>query len=242
MCGRYGLSAPGRVAELGLPSAITADVCGATPRWNITPSQLVHAAVGDQNGVRSAHLQWGLIPFWAKDASVGRRLANARAESVRTKPSFRRAFAAQRAVVFADLFFEWQAVAGARTKQPWCVHLHDNAPFLLAAVWEQWTPPAPDAVSASLDDGGRSTTSPAAITTCSLITTAPNAVMSPIHSRMPVLLSGKEADVWLDTRQPLDTVEALLRPADANVMTAYPVSTWVNSPAHDDARCVEPLD
>lgn len=230
MCGRYGLSAPQRTAELSLDGALLADVRDASPRWNITPSQTLYAVAGDADGVRPARLRWGLVPFWAKEPSIGNRLANARAESVRTKPAFRRAFASRRALVLADLYYEWQVVEGARTKQPWCIRQHGDAPFALAALWESWqSPPLADG---RVDDP---------IETCTLITTRANALTAPIHDRMPVIIDEHAFDAWLDVRTPLDAVESLLAPPADHSLYAFRVSTWVNSPAHDDARCIEPL-
>lgn len=231
MCGRYGLANPARVATLAhsaasLDAALLAPVAALEPRWNIAPSAVVPAVCSDHTGVRTAPLQWGLIPSWAKDAAIGVRLANARDDSVRHKPSFRRAFASRRALVFADLFYEWQAVPGAPRKQPWCIRRHDDAPFAFAALWERWT----DSATEQSRD------------TFTLITTRPNAVLSPIHDRMPVMLAAADLDRWLDITAPLDDVEALLRPGDAAGLRAWTVSSRVNNPRLDDAACIEPLD
>lgn len=226
MCGRYGLGTPGRIASLPLDRAIVEAALLAEPRWNIAPSSLVHAVVSGRDGAEAAQLKWGLIPFWAKDASIGNKLANARSDSVRSKPSFRRAFAAQRALVFADLFYEWQAVPGERRKQPWCIRLNDNAPFAFAAIWDRWSAPGSDADP---------------VHSCALITTDANALMTPIHHRMPVIVPPDVYDTWLDTNTPLDDVESLLVPYPDSAMQAFAVSTRVNSPANDDIGCVEPL-
>jgi len=231
MCGRYGLSHPARVAELArsataLDPALLDAVCASAPRWNISPSAIVPAVLGDHAGVRAAPLQWGLIPSWAREASIGHRLANARDDSVRHKPAFRRAFAARRALVFGDLFYEWQAVPGERRKQPWCIRRRNAAPFAFAALWEPWTDPA---------GGGRRET-------FTLITTRPTAVLAPIHDRMPVILTPAGVDVWLDLAAPLDDVEALLAPYEADPMDAWPVSPRVNNPRVDDAECIAPVE
>jgi putative SOS response-associated peptidase YedK len=128
-------------------------------------------------------------------------------------------------VVFADLFYEWQARAGAR-KQPWCVRLHDDGPFALAALWDVWSPRDGDA---------------APLTTFTLITTDANALMQDIHDRMPVIIAPDHLASWLDMQTPLDVVESMLAPYDAHAMKAWRVSTRVNSPAHDDAACAEPI-
>jgi putative SOS response-associated peptidase YedK len=230
MCGRYGLSAPQRTAELSLDASLLADVAASTPRWNITPSQTVYAVVGDADGVRPARLRWGLVPFWAKEPSIGNRLANARGESVRSKPAFRRAFASRRALVLADLYYEWQALEGARVKQPWCIRAPADRPFALAALWESWQPPVH--ADGRVDDP---------IETCTLITTSANTLTSAIHDRMPVIIPEHEYGAWLNVATPLDVVESLLAPIADDALYAFRVSTWVNNPAHDDARCIEPL-
>lgn len=226
MCGRYGLSSPARVRELPLDAVLLEELATVPPRWNITPSQSVLAIVSDRHGTRTERLRWGLIPSWANDANIGQRLANARGETVRTKPSFRKPFATQRALVLADLYYEWQVREKPQGKQPWCVRMQDNAPFALAALWDVWAPPAPDD----------------AIATFTLITTPANQRTATIHDRMPVLLQSEQYASWLDIDQPLDTIEALVQTTNAPDLYAYPVSTYVNSPAHDDAKCAEPLN
>lgn len=245
VCGRYGLATPARLVELTLPPSaldpdLLAEVLETPPRWNITPSQRIWAIAADPNGRRATRLRWGLIPFWAKDPAIGQRLANARGETVRTKPSFRNAFASRRAVVFADLYYEWQALDGTRRKQPWCIRRPDEGPFALAALWERWTPPdaasddpSPDAAT----ETGHGTT----IETCTLITTQSTERLAAIHHRMPVILNPADIDRWLDLATPGDAVEELLAPPTVSDMRAYRVSTHVNSPANDDAACIAPL-
>ncbi len=227
MCGRYGLSSPSRLVELPLDATLLADASAADPRWNITPSQSLHAVLADERGARASRVKWGLVPFWAKDPTIGTRLANARGESVRAKPSFRTPFASRRGLVLADLFYEWQKRDDSTGKQPWCVRMHDDAPFAFAALWDVWR----DKEAA---DAGTE------LVTCTLITTSANALMREIHERMPVIIPRERYSTWLDISSPLDEVESLLVPHDASAMRAYPVSTWVNSPAHDDANCAEP--
>jgi putative SOS response-associated peptidase YedK len=234
MCGRYGLANPARVLDLAvdaarLSRALLEPASQAAARWNIAPSARVPAVVVDRDGLRATDLQWGLVPAWAKDPAIGHRLANARDDGVRHKPSFRRAFAARRALVFGDLFYEWQALTGARRKQPWCIRRRDEAPFAFAALWERWT------------GGPEAPTHAPPLETFTLITTRPNAVLEPIHDRMPVILDAPGCDRWLDLRTPLDDVEALLVPAAAEVMRAFPVSPRVNSPTHDDPDCITPV-
>lgn len=232
MCGRYGLSNPARIldlpfAEQGLDPQLAAPLADVPPRWNIAPASTVRALAADGSGVRVASLTWGLVPFWAKDRTIGQRLANARADGVRDKPSFRAAFKARRALVFADLFYEWQVVPGARSKQPWCARRADRGVFAFAALWESWTPRAPEP--------------PDALATFTLITTEPNAVMARVHDRMPVILPPEAWRAWLDVRTSLDAVQALLKPLPDTALDAWPVARDVNNPRADGPECAEPL-
>jgi putative SOS response-associated peptidase YedK len=164
-------------------------------------------------------LHWGLIPSWAEDATIGNRMINARAETVASKPAFRQAFQRRRCLVLADGFFEWQKRDGG--KQPHHIRLKEGRPFGLAGLWERW------------ERGDQP------IESCAIITTGPNAVMQPIHDRMPVILAPDAYDLWLGaTPADRQQLEALLRPYPAEQMEAYPVSTAVNNPRRDAAECL----
>jgi putative SOS response-associated peptidase YedK len=232
MCGRYGLSNPARIldlpfAEHGLDPQLADALADVPPRWNIAPASTVPALAADARGVHVAPLTWGLVPFWAKDRSIGQRLANARDDGVRDKPSFRAAFKARRALVFADLFYEWQVVPGTRSKQPWCARRPDRGVFAFGALWESWTPRAPEP--------------PVPLETFTLITTTPNAVMARVHDRMPVIVPPEAWPTWLEVRAPLDAVQALLAPLPDDALEAWPVTREVNNPRADGPQCAEPL-
>ena len=136
------------------------------------------------------------------------------------KPAFRSAFAKQRALIPADGFYEWQKQGAG--KQPYHIDRRDHAPFAFASLWERWHDRAHEHI----------------VETFTIVTTSPNALLSPIHDRMPVILAPKDFERWLMAEEPPTD---LLRPYPGDDLEAVPVSTWVNSPAHDDARCVEPL-
>jgi putative SOS response-associated peptidase YedK len=218
MCGRFTLRSSGEaVAEaFGLPQ--TPDLL---PRFNIAPSQPV-AVVRQKPGPRGpelAFLRWGLIPAWADDPSIGGRLANARSETAATKPSFRRAFRSRRCLVVADGLYEWQNANGR--KQPYFVGLRGDRPFGLAGLWERWEKGAEPVES------------------CTILTTDANEVMQPIHERMPVILPPDQFDLWLDPRcQDGEKLAKLLLPYPSKDMLAYRVSTLVNNPKPDMAKCV----
>jgi putative SOS response-associated peptidase YedK len=211
MCGRYSLHANPEVIALqfGLDA-----VPSFEPRYNITPGTDI-LVVGPGG---AAEKRWGLVPAWAKDPSIGNKLANARGETVAEKPSFRQAFRRARCLVPASGYYEWQAVAGG--KQPWYFSEKSAALFALAGIAERWAGP-----EGPLD------------TVC-LITTAPNALAARIHDRMPVILAAADYAAWLDPAN--KGAGELLRPFAASAMQAWPVSRRVNSPKHDDPALVEP--
>lgn len=222
MCGRYGFGNPARLGALSLGVTLPA----LAPRYNVAPSQAVPLVlqVGDTREARMA--KWGLIPFWAEDPGIGHKLANARADGIAAKPAFRAAFKKQRGLMPADLFYEWQVVAGHQGKQPWCIRLPNEEPFVMAALWDQWQPkhdPIADPVL-----------------TCCIITTEANATMEPIHHRMPVILPRSDVDAWLDPETTSADAVRLLRPYEGQ-LDAYQVKTWVNATRNDDAQCAAPL-
>ena len=217
MCGRYVLTTPGEVlAELFELD----EKPHLAPRWNIAPTQEVAIVRRRDEGRELALARWGLIPSWAKDAAIGNRMINARAETVAEKPAFRDSFRKRRCLMPADGFYEWQKI-GAR-KQPWLLRRKGGAPFAFAALWSRWHDPA----------SGRP------VETCALLTTTPNALASRVHDRMPVILPREAFALWLDPGAEPGALGALLAPLPAEQMEAWSVSTRVNDPRHDDASCV----
>ena len=136
MCGRYALtSPPAAIAErfhlLWAPEI--------EAHYNIAPSQMIPVVRETAEDRALALLKWGLIPWWAKDAHIGAKLVNARAESLAGKPAFRDAYRYRRCLVPADAFYEWKPVAGR--KQPYCIRMRDHALFGMAGLWEHWVAP-----------------------------------------------------------------------------------------------------
>jgi len=193
------------------------------PRYNIAPTQDV--AVVSNDGLEQVQLfRWGLVPFWAKDPSIGNRMINARAETVAEKPAYRAAYRRRRCLVLADGFYEWRKEPGSRTKTPMYIHFASGEPFAFAGLWEVWRP----------DD--------TPLFTYTIITTEPNALLEPIHNRMPVILPREAYDRWLDpAEQRSGSFSDLLVPYPAEELAAYPVSTYVNSAGNDSPVCVEPV-
>lgn len=194
------------------------------PRFNIAPSQAL-AVVPNNGEQRLDFFSWGLVPFWAKDPSIGSRMINARAETLAEKPSFRNAYKRRRCLVLADGFYEWQAVPGEKAKQPMYIRMQDGEPFAFAGLWEDW----------QSADGSQ-------ILSCTIITTQPNELVRPIHNRMPVILPAEAYPDWLAPGEvPASQLNHLLNPYPSERMQAYPVSRLVNSPANDSPECIQPL-
>ncbi|WP_373060839.1 SOS response-associated peptidase [Gemmatimonas sp.] len=222
MCGRYGFGNPARLGTLPLGVTFPA----LAPRYNVAPSQAVPLVLqeGDIRELRMA--KWGLIPFWAEDPGIGHKLANARADGIAAKPAFRAAFKKQRGLMPADLFYEWQVVPGHQGKQPWCIRLPDDEPFVMAALWDHWQPRHDPIADPML--------------TCCIITTDANATMEPIHHRMPVILPLSDVEAWLDPETAPADAARLLRPY-VGPLHACQVKTWVNATRNDDAQCAAPM-
>jgi putative SOS response-associated peptidase YedK len=222
MCGRFTLTAdPNQLREtfewLNVPQEIS-------PRYNVAPTQPVAVVANDGKNQLDFYV-WGLIPSWAKDPEIGNRMINARAETITEKPAFRNAFRRRRCLILADGFYEWQKVPGQNTKTPMYIHLKSKGPFAFAGLWESW----------NSEDGSN-------ILSCTIITTEPNALMQPIHNRMPVILPKEDYAFWLSPGEAdLHQLQALLKPYDAGQMAAYPVSRLVNSPANDTPANIKPL-
>jgi putative SOS response-associated peptidase YedK len=229
MCGRFtSQSSPDRLAgHFGADLAVAEDL---GPRYNVAPTDDVYV-VAEHGGVRRLGTQrWGLVPFWADDPSVGSRMINARADSVASKPAYRRAFARRRCLVPADGFYEWRAVPGQRRKQPYLVRRRDGAPLALAGLWEVWRGPE------GADGAGR-------LTSCVIVTTDANELLRPVHDRMPVVLERDVWDTWLDPdNDDLDELQALLTPAAEDVLELVPVGTRVNDVRNDGPDLVDPVE
>jgi putative SOS response-associated peptidase YedK len=222
MCGRFtrkeNMQHLAELLGLPLPPPLP-------PRYNIAPSQLVACVRTNPETTERewVELQWGLVPSWAKDPSIGHKLINARGETVAEKPSFRHAFKQQRCLVLADGFYEWKREGKA--KQPYYIRMKDHRLFAFAGLWEHWEKEE------------------SAIESCSLITIHANAVLEPIHDRMPVILPEHAYSSWLDpTLKNVVYLSGLLEPYGAEEMEAYPVTLMVNNPRNDQPECVVPME
>jgi len=219
MCGRYRLSRRKQLVEEYF------DVSGDedwTPRYNIAPTQPVPVVRAPEDSARElALLRWGLIPGWASDPSIGFKTINARSETVTTTASFSQPFRSQRCLIPADGFYEWKRTG--KTKQPYCVEVGEGGLFAFAGLWDRW-----------IDPQGK------AVETCTILTTTPNALLTDIHDRMPVILNPGDFDLWLNSGS-TEVLLKLLRPY-AGPMRSFPVSTRVNHVQNDDADCSMPVE
>jgi putative SOS response-associated peptidase YedK len=216
MCGRFAFYSP---AEAAAALFGVHGVSPVAPRYNIAPTQDVAAI---RHSADDSHemvlLRWGLIPFWAKDRSIGNRMINARAETVAEKPSFRAAYKHRRCVVLADGFYEWQQQGEFKT--PYFISLASGAPFALAGLWETWTDKAT----------GES------IQSTALITTTANDFMQALHHRMPMILEPGGADAWLAGDHTMLASAAQNSPA----LQAWPVARRVNNARNEGPELLEP--
>ena len=216
MCGRYNLTAtPEQLIETyqlhRLPRYETS--------YNIPPSQKILTVVQlDDRSYKAVYLYWGLIPHWAKDLKISHNLINARAETVAEKPAFKSAYRQRRCIIPATGFYEWQKTE--QGKQAYCISRQEQQLFSFAGLWEYW-------------EHEKET-----IYSCTIITTAANNLMRPIHHRMPVIIDNSNINQWLDKQASLEIIQQLLVSDDYQNMRLTPVSDWVNSPLHNDKNCL----
>lgn len=216
MCGRFAFYSPteATAALFGVTASVEIE-----PRYNIAPTQFVAAIREDDNKDRElVMLRWGLVPFWAKDPSIGNRMINARAETVAEKPSYRAAFRHRRCLVLADGFYEWRRTGD--TKTPYFISLANGEPFALAGLWESWK----DKDSGDL------------LQTTTLITTDANDFMRPVHHRMPVIVQSDAADEWLSGSAQESLQHVLERTPS---LQAWPVDRRVNNARNEGETLID---
>ncbi|MDP2007670.1 MAG: SOS response-associated peptidase [Rubrivivax sp.] len=228
MCGRYVVAYDPETLVSGF--SLTR-VVPFPRRWNVAPQSPVPVVYETRDGERVAEaMRWGLVPHWAKDASIGHKLNNARAEGVFDKPSFRQAARRRRCLLPASGFYEWQAPAAglsAKTpKQPWYFCAADSEPLAMAGLFEAWRPNDEEEW----------------VLTCCIITTEANTLMAPIHERMPVLLPPEHWAAWLSRgQQDAAALAPLLVPCPPERLRAWPVSRAVSRSTAEGEALTEPL-
>lgn len=220
MCGRYSLATPDPAQiRARFPVGESVEI---RRRYNVAPTDDVLAVTSDRDGrPRGELLRWGLIPTWARDAAIGPRLINARAETVAEKPAFRRAFERFRCLIIADGFYEWKAGAAA-PKQAFHITQAAGGPFAFAGLWSVWHPPEGDPIRS-----------------CSIVTTRANETIAALHDRMPVILAPGEEEPWLDAGTPRSVLADLMQGLDAPGTAVRPVGGAVNDARHDEPDCLD---
>lgn len=220
MCGRYTLIRLADFTDM-FPWIRSPDHVPPS-RYNIAPTQAV-AVVPNLAEPKVELFQWGLIPYWAKDPSIGNRMINARAETLAEKPVFRNALKRRRCLIPADGFYEWKKSSDA-SKTPMYIRMKSGKPFAFAGLWERWNSP----------DGSE-------VRSCTIITGKPNELIREIHDRMPVILPAAQYRQWLDpVEMSGEQIGQILQPYPAAEMEVHAVSRLVNNPKADSPQCIEP--
>ena len=220
MCGRFTLHTPESQIREAFNLEHT-EPLGLKPRYNIAPSQEIPIIRDTDTGQEMVMARWGLVPHWSKESKSKYSTINARIESITEKPTYRSSFQRKRCLIPADGFYEWKQVNG--NKVPHHIRMRDGSVFAFAGLWDRWE---------GNDDS---------IESCTIIVMPSNEVMKPIHERMPAIIAPAHYDLWLDTRiTDKEEIMQYLTSALSSQLTAYPVSTWVNVPKHDDERCIQP--
>lgn len=222
MCGRYNLKTS--LQELReVFNVLRSDNFELAPRYNIAPTQpVLIVRMAEQLEREFAHVQWGLIPSWAKDPNIGAKMINARSETVQTKPAFRAAFKRRRCLIPANGFYEWKQQG--RSKQPHLIQLQGEHVFGFAGLWETWCDP----------EGGE-------FSSCTIITTSANELLQPLHERMPVILRPEDYEEWLTCpEEDIESLQHLMGSFPSQLMQIREVDAWVNSARHEGPRCEQP--
>ena len=223
MCGRFvGFRS---LHELKKTFPIDKATCEVTENYNVAPSQEVLAIIKYDKENWLEKLHWGLVPFWAKDISIGNKLINARAETIASKPSFRNAFKKRRCLIPADGFYEWKGPKGQ--KQPIFITLPEGKPFAFAGLWETWHKKVdPETIYKS----------------CTIITTEASDSVREIHHRMPAILKPDMYESWLDPlNQNVNELKNILQTGIVTELVNHAVSKKVNSVKNNKPSNIIPL-
>jgi putative SOS response-associated peptidase YedK len=191
------------------------------PRYNIAPTTTIDVIVPTSRSMNFVRMRWGLVPsWWKKSLKEVPSTHNARGETVATKPMFRTAFKRSRCLIPASGFYEWQTVGG--TKQPFYITASDAPILSIAGLWDSWTNPS---------NGEQ-------IRSCTMIVTAANEFMEPIHDRIPVFIQPDDFEPWLSGEAGTE----LLAPPTNDYLRAWPVSRRVNAVRNEGAELIGPID
>lgn len=224
MCGRVTLTLDKQIVL-----DILADLFDVTnkpalsdaPNYNIGPGQALLSVIDTKEGRRGGHLTWGFVPPWADDPKSYTSLINARSETVDTKKTFKASFESKRCIILADSFYEWKR---EKIKRPFRFQVRDQSLISFAGIYSTYTQSNGDKLH-----------------TCSILTCEPNTLMSSIHHRMPVILTPENSKLWLQKDAPLYDLKTLLKPYPSDLMSAYEVSSFVNSINNNSPECIHPI-
>ena len=224
MCGRFAGFSSLEMLQEHFPIDV-ADI-QIEPNYNVAPTQEIVAIARHEGKNYLQKYYWGLVPFWAKDLSIGSRLINARSETATTKPSFRNAFKKRRCLIPADGFYEWKGDKGK--KQPMFLTLPDGKPFVFAGLWETW------------DNQGKMEKP---YRSCTILTKEASASVIPIHNRMPVILKPSAFDAWLDPdNQDVKSLSEIIQAEICTELKSVPVSKAVNSAKNNSPENIKPME
>lgn len=221
MCGRFtSLFSPELIIAIrelfGVPVPDPVE-----PRYNVAPSQQVWVVRQEGDHNRFDLMKWGLIPSWAKDPKIGSKMINARSETVHEKPAFRQAIKFRRCIIPADGFYEW--MRSGDKKQPYYIRMANGTPMLLAGLWDHWKGPGEEN----------------SLGTFTILTTAANDLVMPLHDRMPVILHPGDCSLWLShSMHNPDQLGSLYQPFPSKLLEAHKVSDLVNNPHFDSPACI----
>ena len=212
------------------------DTLTITPRLNLAPTQDALVAVQASGDVRLEAMRWGLIPPWARDKSIGAKLANARAETIDEKPSFRQPFRRRRCLLPVDGYYEWESRPSG--KQPVYYSMRDGDLFCLAGLWETWTTPEQ---TDEPEVPGLGQAQAETLCTFTVVTTTPNRLAKRVHDRMPVIVHPADYGNWLSPESKAADLKRLLRPFDDEPMQEHYVTPLMNNPRFEAPACIEPI-
>jgi len=228
VCGRFSQHYTWQEIHDGFDLVRPAAPRNLEPRYNIAPTQTVDVVRAADSGNELVHMRWDLVPFFWKKPLKDKKFStfNARAETLATANSFRAAFRHRRCIVPVSGFYEWR-----RPKQkgqpPVYFSSADGTPLALAGLWDQWVDPG----------------SGDPLLSCTIVTTEPNAMVKPLHNRMPVILTRSEAETWMRTDPDhAADLRALLRPCSPDLMSSRQVSAFVNSTRNEGPGCIAEAD
>jgi putative SOS response-associated peptidase YedK len=225
MCGRFiQISNPEKIRASFIDLELDAAELPEFPvRYNIAPTQNILTVLNTQVP-KLVLSHWGLIPFWAKDRTMGNKMINARAETLLSKPLFKTPLHKRRCIILSDGFYEWKGAG--KGKEPFFIRLKSRVPFGFAGLWDKWND----------KQTGQE------ILSSTIITIDANAVLAEVHNRMPVILNPDHYKIWLSDKDvPDSTLMNCLKPYSDREIEVYRISTLVNNPRNDSAECIRPI-